>query len=100
MSIEVETVLLPAYWASALINGDDSSFDILDDADAARERQALDTSLTMLAEDGWSVVDVKRDDDGDAAEPFFSRHYHWYHPDPGPGVTGGDLLEYVAHRNS
>ena len=84
---------LPAHWASALINGDDSSFDLYDDDLAARERAAVEKTVARLFEDGgWHVVDVTPD------EPYFSTSFHLYHPDPGEGVTGGDLREYVLHR--
>lgn len=98
--METDTITLPAYWSSALVNGDDSSFDMLDDEFAARERAAVAYVLDELADDGWSVVDVARNDEGEPMDPYFSRHYHWHHPDPGAGVTGGDVLEYTIIRTN
>ena len=90
---ETTTTPLPAHWVCALINGDDSSFDLYDDDGAARERAAVEETVTRLYEEGgWHIADVTSD------EPYFSSSFHLYHPDPGEGVTGGELLEYVLHR--
>ena len=92
---ETTTTPLPAHWACALINGDDSSFDLHDDDAAARERVAVEETVARLFEEGgWYVVDVTPD------EPYFSSSFHHYHPDPGEGVTCGDLMEYVLHRTT
>ena len=96
MRLEVGTVTGPAYWASALINGDDSSFDIMDEDDARREREALHAWVDDLTRDGWYVVDVARDEDGGPEEPSFSWLYGLY----GGTASGGDVLDYVVHRHT
>ena len=82
MAIEVDTVTLPAYWASALVNGDYSG---LDDDEAAR----CEAAEKALAKDGWSVVSTADDD-----EPRFTWSYGLY--DPGAEVSGGDVLDYTV----
>lgn len=86
MSIEVDTVTLPAEWAPALINGDRSG---LSDDEVA----ALDGYLARYAAKGWRVVDVARDDNGEPCEPYFSWSYGFH----GGTARGGDLLLYVIH---
>jgi len=84
MTIEVDTVTLPSYWASALVNGDYSSLTTLETA-------RLEAELAKLAP--WYVVDVARDDNGEAYEPRFTSLY-----DPDSGFTGGEVMDYVIHR--
>jgi hypothetical protein len=87
MSIEVMTVTLPAYWASALINGDASGMD-------DEEEVLMNAACEALTADGWYIVDVARDDEGEACEPWFSWSYRLY----GGDASGGDVLDYIAHR--
>lgn len=84
--MECDTTTLPAYWASALINGD---FSGLDDDEAARCRAAIG----QLAADGWRIVDTARDED---SEQRFTWHYQLY--DPGADCSGGEVLGYVILR--
>src|SRR6185436_4433097 len=60
--IETDTVTLPACWASALINGDESSFS-LDDDGGEVEIVAIDAALAPLTAEGWSVIDVASDEE-------------------------------------
>lgn len=82
-SWEVDTVTLPAYWASLLINGDDSGF--ADSDELARARRAM----ADLESAGWEIVSC---DD----EARFTRHYQLY--DPGAECSGGEVLEYTIIR--
>jgi hypothetical protein len=72
-----------AHWASYLINGDASGFDISntpDDPDAgSREQAAADAFVAWI---GGSIVDVE-------GESFFDR--------PETGGLMGDCVVYVAH---
>lgn len=87
MTIEVDTVTLPAAWACALVNGDETG---LTEGEAAHMRTALRVKL----EGGWRVVDVVRDDEGDGVEARFTWHYRLH----GGDAEGGDVLDYVVHR--
>jgi len=87
MSIEIDEVTGPAYWASALVNGDFSSLD--DD-----EESALLEWCDRLERDGWYVVDVARDEEGEMIEPRFIWRYDLY----GGTARGGDVCDYVVHR--
>lgn len=93
MAIETSTVTLPAYWASALVNGDTSSFSLNDDG-GAEELAAMNTQIDALASAGWRVVDVCRDEDGDAQDPRFT----WSYAVHGGTASGGDVLDYVILR--
>ncbi len=73
------TVTLPAYWASALING---CYDSLDEAEAAR----CEATINQLADEGWAVVSC---DD----ESRFTWNYKLY--DTGADCDGGDVLTYT-----
>lgn len=78
-----DTVTLPAYWASLLINGDDSGF-----SDPAELRRACAAKHDLMRE-GWRVVD--------AGEPRFTNNYGLY--DPGvEGVQSGEVIEYTILR--
>jgi len=85
--IETDTITLPAAWASALVNGDYTSFDYDgDDAEAARcEAAEID-----LANNGWSIVDAP-------GEPYFTWSYRLY--DSGADCMGGDVLDYTILRH-
>lgn len=85
--IEVDTITLPAYFASAFVNGDYSG---LTDAETKR----ADELVGKLTDDGWAIVDVARDADGNGCEPRFTWSYRLY----GGDAEGGDVLDYVVHR--
>lgn len=84
---EVDSVTAPSAWASALVNGDESG---LDDED----REALRRWAGKLAADGWYVVDVARDEQGDVVDPRFTWSYRLY----GGTAGGGEVMDYVVHR--
>lgn len=85
--IEVDTMTAPDFWASVLVNGDKSG---MNDEEIA----AINAYLAPLEADGWYVVDVVRDDDGEAVEPSFTWSYDLY----GGTARGGDVVDYVIHR--
>ena len=85
--IKTGTVTAPAHWASALINGDLSS---LND-DAINRFEAWNESLLPAY-----VVDVVRNDNGEAQEPWFTNCYYLY--DGGGPYAGGEVLDYVTHE--
>ncbi|MBS3648826.1 hypothetical protein KEU06_09430 [Pseudaminobacter sp. 19-2017] len=85
MSIEVDTVTAPAYWASALINGDESGME-------DHEIKAMEMWLKGLGD--FYVVDVARDEAGESQEARFTWSYELY----GGTAQGGDVLDYVVHR--
>lgn len=82
--INVDTVTLPAYWASALVNNDWSG---LTEVETVMCRAAI----ARLAADGWSVVSTVDDD-----EPRFTWSYQLYCPEA--DCSGGDVLDYVVHK--
>lgn len=86
--IEVMEAVMPACWASALINGDYSSFSLDEDGGEA-ETKALETELSGYAEEGWYVVSTKDDED-----PWFT----WSYALHGGTAQGGDVLTYILHR--
>lgn len=94
MKFRVDTVTLPAYWASALINGDYSSFSLNDDGGAA-EIADLKREVAALAAEGWQIVDVARDEDGNVRDPRFTWQFSLY----GGNCAGGDVLDYVIHNH-
>jgi hypothetical protein len=80
---QADTITLPAYWASALINDDYSGLEDHDPAEAARCRAVV----ADLAADGWYVgCDV---DDTER----FTWYYRLY--DPGAECDGGNVLDYT-----
>ena len=85
--MQTDTVTLPAYYASAFINGDYSG---LDDAEAAHASEIVG----RLALDGWEIVDVARDEEGNGQEPRFTWSYRLYEGN----ASGGDVLDYIVHR--
>lgn len=90
MAIEVMTITAPAYWASALVNGDYSG---LGEQEAAWCREWQQNNAP------WYVVDVARDDAGEAVEPYFTWSYALHACGCcDDNVRGGDVLEYVAHK--
>lgn len=80
--MKTDTIILPAYWATALINGDWRG---LDTAEAARCRK-IEHELHL---DGWNIVDV--------GEEFFTWSYKLY--DAGANCSGGTVAEYTILRN-
>jgi hypothetical protein len=84
-----DLITLPAPWASALVNGDTSSFD-----NDPKELAAYETQLAGLRSTGWEVVDVERDENGEALEPRFTNCYALY----GGTAGAGDVLSYVIRR--
>ena len=76
---EVETV-------TALVNGDTSGLD-----DDPEDAAACSAWMADAAEEGWRVVDVARDADGNAEDPWFSSSAGLH----GSPYSGGDLLHYV-----
>lgn len=92
--IETMEAVMPACWASALINGDYSSFS-LDDDGGKEETEALEAELALYTKEGWSVSDVKRDEEtGEAEEAWFT----WNYAGHGGTTAGGDVLTYILIR--
>ena len=87
--MRTDTITLPSYWASALVNGEDSSFDINDDETADRERQLLADTVGSLRDSigPFSVVDV--------GDPYFTRNFHHYVEGDISPITGGDVADYL-----
>ncbi len=92
-AIEVDEITLPAYYATAFINGDFSGIE--DDAECEHVQKIVDD----LAAKGWSIVSTKDD-----SEPRFTNCFHLHHgyqPEGHPClVTGGDVLDYVILRQT
>jgi hypothetical protein len=86
--IEVSEVTLPAYYASTFVNGD---FSGIDNADEVAHVQSI---IDSLASDGWHIVDVKRDEEGNGDEPRFTWCYQLYNAFG--NASGGDVLDYVV----
>jgi hypothetical protein len=83
MTHETDTVTLPSYWASAIINGDYSGMD--DD-----ETKRCDYELEQLAADGWNVVDCDTD------STRFTWSYRLY--DTQADFCGGEVMDYTVIR--
>ena len=86
MNIEILDYTLPAYWASYLINGDASGFDIAntpDDPDAGT-RQQLEIDAWLESEGFPRFVDC--------GEQYFSWHNDATN-------LGGDVCDYIAHKS-
>jgi Ca2+-binding RTX toxin-like protein len=81
--IEVDTITLPSYWASALINGDYSG---LNDGEAQRCKAEVDF---LAGAKSYVVSDVED-------SQRFTWHYNLY--DPEAGVSGGEVMDYVIHK--
>lgn len=78
---DVDTVTMPAHWASALINGDASGM-------TDREERLMDRYVErVLYEHGWQVVDV-------IGEPYFTWRYRLH----GGDAEGGEVVDYHVHR--
>lgn len=89
----MSTVTLPAYWASALINGDYSGLKDSDPEEAKRCR----AKVKELAAEGWSVEGIDGQDEDGEVEARFTWSYDLY--DPGAGVSGGEVLDYIILRS-
>ena len=86
--MKTDPVTLPAHWASALINDDDSNFDMNDET-AQRERELLaDTLASLFGVNRFTFVDV--------GEPYFTDRYDFYVTGDIHPVTGGDVADYVV----
>lgn len=81
--MKIEKVTLPAFLASALVNGDESGLDASGLVTLARVRDYLGE---------MDVIDVARDDDGEAEESRFTWNFDLYCGD----ARGGDVLDYVC----
>ena len=90
LPIELSEVTLPAYYASAFINGDFSGIET--EEEVAHVQSIIDS----LASDGWAIVDVKRDEEGNGEEPRFTWCYQLYNAFG--NASGGDVLDYVVHK--
>jgi hypothetical protein len=84
MTMEHDTVTLPAHWASAIINGDYSG---LDPAEAIRCAAVMST----YEREGWGFV-------GCSENSHYTASYNLY--DPGAGVHGGSICDYSILRES
>lgn len=87
MGIKVDTMTAPAFWACALINDDRTGM-------TTAEVAMMEATMAPVEADGWYVVDVVRNDDGEADEPRFTHCYDLY----GGDARGGDVLDYVLHK--
>jgi hypothetical protein len=86
---EIETIVAPASWATALVNDDWSGL-----ASEPDDAKACRTRLAAQRADGWRIVDVVRDADGNPEAPWFS----WSADLHGSPWRGADLLTYVRER--
>lgn len=84
--LEVDQITLPAFLASALVNGDESGLE-------ERDEPVLARVYEMLGD--WQVVDVARDEEGNGEEARFTWSYDLH----GGDAKGGDVLNYVIHRH-
>lgn len=84
--LEVDDATGAAAWASYLVNGDDSGLE-------AGEKALADAWAARLAP--WYVVDVVRDESGEAQEARFSWSFGAI---TGSDCAGGELLDYVIHK--
>jgi hypothetical protein len=86
--IKNDLVTLPAAYASAFVKGDYTGLDRRD----AENARAL---IGLLAEHGWSIIDVAYDANGEPCGPRLTWSYRLY----GGLYLGGEVLDYVAHRS-
>lgn len=84
--LKVFTATAPAYWASYLINGDESGLD-------AREIALADRWLARHAP--AYVVDAARDETGEIINPRFSWQYGMIAGDS--ESAGGEIIDYLMH---
>ncbi len=83
----VDTVTGPAYWASYLVNGDDSSL-------TPEEKAHADAWAARLGD--WSVVGIADGEDGSDQEARFTWSYDIH---SGTDTRGGDVVDYVIHKH-
>ena len=76
----------PAIFASYLVNGDKSGL-------ADYEIRLADAWLKNI--EPWYVVDVDRDDEGNAIEQRFTWSYDLH----GGNSRGGDVIDYICHEH-
>jgi hypothetical protein len=76
----------PAYWASAIINGDRSGLE-------PDERQRLDAWLARELGPNDDIVDVARDDEGQGLDPRFTWDFDLH----GGECRGGEVIDYIVH---
>lgn len=88
---QIETIVAPASWATALVNDDWSGLD-LEPADA----EACRVWLAAQHNGGWRVIDVARDAKGNPEDAWFS----WSADLHGSPWRGADLLTYVRERRA
>lgn len=81
---EAVTLEIPAHWSSAIINGDESSFDYYDDAKDYRAYRAF---CKAELSDGWAIADQEE-------ESCFSN----YHDATNYGVLPCDVVKCLAMR--
>lgn len=86
MAIKCDVVTGPAYWASALVNGDLSGLDV-------EEIKAMESWLDRIYP--AYVVDIARDESGEPMESRFTWHYALH---SGTRFAGGDVVDYVTHE--
>lgn len=84
---EVDTVTGPSYWASYLVNGDDSSLN-------PEEKAAADAWNERLGD--WYVVGIADDEEGNSQEPRFTNSYDIH---SGTDIRGGDVVDYIVHKS-
>lgn len=72
---------LPSYWVSYLINGDFSGLE-------PGEQETIDA---FLEKEKIQVIDVRRKENGEIMESYFSHHND-------ATDLGGDVLEYVTEE--
>lgn len=78
-----------ASWASALVNGDFSSF-------TGDPAELYTLYRWLCANRPWTVIDVARDEEGDGQDPRFTWSYGLHTGDR--RYTGGSVVDYVASR--
>lgn len=89
MTIQVTTATAPSYWASYLVNGDHSGLS---------HDEKMHADMWLYRNRPWYVVDVVRDDNGEAYEDRFTWSYDLY--DLMATVRGGSVIDYVLHSTS
>lgn len=81
MAIKVDSIILPAAWASYLVNGDGSDL-------SERERDRADSHLARVLKPGQYIVGTVYDD------PWFSWDFDLYGGDCLAGLVRG----YITHQ--
>lgn len=81
---EAKLLEVPEHWLSAIVNGDESSFDYYDDpADYQSYQQFCEEELS----DGWSVTDCESESE-----------FAWSHDASPYGVLACDVVQCIALR--